>query len=292
MWHLINVALLVVNCLVPRPFYVLLLYKILFVIYLANVTIVDFEIVLISQILLLYSRLELSILYAIYLAIVYLIHLSIVSRHYDFPLLFPSSPYLTRYTLFTLLLVYSLVSLFYVHWLVVLAFSLLLSCDFISFLYIYNPLIFNKLKNQMYPHKDSFSIEYLNLQSIYFNRDLVLFFNFDPFRLCDLLSALVLLYTVVSSFLVDPNTSPITHLFIVTQPLCWILLYALGSRYIIYLEATKKFWTRHFFKHGQNFKVAFSNWKMYHMANLDFITLFIPCRSAHSSQVLFNFTWR
>ncbi len=94
----------------------------------------------------------------------------------------------------------------------------------------------------------------------YFQRDLIVFKNFDFFRSHDLALILLILYSSLIGLL--------SHKIALIQAILWIIVHTYGTGFVLSLQSKNKFWTRHFLQNGFSNKEAFDNWKKIYNASL------------------------
>ena len=94
----------------------------------------------------------------------------------------------------------------------------------------------------------------------YFQRDLIVFKNFDIFRSHDLALVLLIMYSIIIGLL--------SYKMAVAQAILWIILHTYGTGLVLSLQSADKLWTKHFIKNGFSNKEAFDNWKKMYNASL------------------------
>ncbi|GAA5989778.1 hypothetical protein JCM10908_002316 [Rhodotorula pacifica] len=126
-----------------------------------------------------------------------------------------------------------------------------------------------------------------DLDNKYFQKDLLIFRNWDAFRARDLAFALVLVYAVLPSFL--PNlskTTTITLLFL--HALAWRAFHSVALGIALKKQSERRWIVRHFIKHyhyereGDAVRDAFDNWKAIYnlslcMTYVSFVALAWKC---------------
>lgn len=90
-------------------------------------------------------------------------------------------------------------------------------------------------------------------------KDLVVFYNFDPFRATDLLVALLVVFTS-ATFLSLPDTHTYRMLS-VGHALMWRVIHSLGHGIVLTRQSRSKAWTKHFVKYGDGPEEAWRNWR-------------------------------
>ncbi|KAL9129057.1 MAG: hypothetical protein Q9217_002397 [Psora testacea] len=104
--------------------------------------------------------------------------------------------------------------------------------------------------------------------------NLIGFHNIDLHRVTDTSVILLQMY-IFALTLLTPSTPFYQTLFVVNAAI-WRLWYSLGIGYILNRQSTKKRWTRHFLKYGENTEEAWRQWKgIYHIAMTICYTSFI-----------------
>ncbi|KAI9307991.1 phospholipid methyltransferase-domain-containing protein [Cunninghamella echinulata] len=97
-----------------------------------------------------------------------------------------------------------------------------------------------------------------DLTTTYFRRDMIVFKNFDFFRSTDLVSLIVMAYSIILPLLLP---SHIGIVFSVGHAFLWRIIHSYGLGAILRAQSQKKFLTRHFVKWGGGVHEAFQNWK-------------------------------
>jgi len=92
---------------------------------------------------------------------------------------------------------------------------------------------------------------------------LVLFKNFDLFRSTDLLSGLVVLYSIVMASVIGRIDENWKLWFYVGQAITWRIFhtYILGG--VLYLQSKDNALSKHFIRFGEGPREAFFHWKWY-----------------------------
>ena len=89
--------------------------------------------------------------------------------------------------------------------------------------------------------------------------------NLDLYRITDIAVILLLFYMFAVAAL-TPATSLYANAFIV-HAMLWRLWFSLGLGFILNRQSSKKMWTRHFVKFGENSEEAWRQWKgVYHLS--------------------------
>lgn len=99
----------------------------------------------------------------------------------------------------------------------------------------------------------------------FFQRDLVIFHNFDWFRSSDVLVALVWIYSVMAVLIVgpiDPETAPWKLWYYLGHAVFWRVVYNGVLGIVLHLQSNHKFFSRHFIKYGETPNDAFRHWKI------------------------------
>jgi phosphatidylethanolamine N-methyltransferase len=109
------------------------------------------------------------------------------------------------------------------------------------------------------------------------NRDLIVFYSFDPYRSADLSLLVICFYTILTLFLTRGVSWGPT--FIVVQSVVWRLLHSVGLGLILRMQSSDKFWTKHFIKHGSNPIDAWSQWKSLYNTSLclTYVSFILAC---------------
>ncbi|CAO3624925.1 unnamed protein product [Cunninghamella blakesleeana] len=97
-----------------------------------------------------------------------------------------------------------------------------------------------------------------DLTTTYFRRDMIVFKNFDFFRSTDLVSLIVMAYSIILPLLLP---SRIGIIFSVGHAFLWRIIHSYGLGAILRAQSQEKFLTRHFVKWGGGVQEAFQNWK-------------------------------
>jgi len=123
-----------------------------------------------------------------------------------------------------------------------------------------------------------------DMYNTYFRRDLIVFKNFDIFRSNDIFVALIIFYATLVPLLIS-NTGPRFLTFmIVIQALIWRIFhsYILGA--VLKQQSDKKFYTKHFIKHGGTAQDAFQSWKsIFNLSNsMTYATFFLAAFKMYS----------
>ncbi|KAJ3411983.1 phosphatidylethanolamine N-methyltransferase [Chytridiales sp. JEL 0842] len=99
------------------------------------------------------------------------------------------------------------------------------------------------------------------LQS-FFQRDLVIFRNFDWFRSTDFMTAAIWTYGIINAYMLGPiENNSLKLYFYIGQAMFWRLCHNGGLGLILVLQSKHKFWSRHFIKYGETPRDAFNHWK-------------------------------
>ncbi|KAJ3032659.1 phosphatidylethanolamine N-methyltransferase, partial [Rhizophlyctis rosea] len=101
----------------------------------------------------------------------------------------------------------------------------------------------------------------------YFKRDLTIFKNFDFFRASDLMTGFIVLQTLLLTLIIGPidHSSSFTdwkYWFYVSQALVWRTVYNYGLGAVLYLQGERRWWNKHFVKHGDSGRDGFGSWKV------------------------------
>lgn len=123
-----------------------------------------------------------------------------------------------------------------------------------------------------------------DMYNTYFRRDLIVFKNFDIFRSNDIFVALIIFYATLVPLLIS-NTGPRFLTFmIVIQALIWRIFhsYILGA--VLKQQSDRKFYTKHFIKHGGTAQDAFQSWKsIFNLSNsMTYATFFLAAFKMYS----------
>eukprot|EP00834_Sanchytrium_tribonematis_P001665 NODE_43_length_33755_cov_1.178542.p3 type:complete len:516 gc:universal NODE_43_length_33755_cov_1.178542:31807-33354(+) len=132
--------------------------------------------------------------------------------------------------------------------------------------FIFLAVVENPHINKIYGPED-FKKQFLNsnphlypIIRTYFQRDLIVFKNFDIFRSHDLALVMLIVYAILIGLL---------HQWLaVIQAIFWIIIHSYGTGLVLSLQSARKLWTRHFLKNGFSNKEAFDNWKKMYNASL------------------------
>lgn len=87
---------------------------------------------------------------------------------------------------------------------------------------------------------------------------MIVFKNFDFFRSTDLVSLIVMAYSIILPLLLP---SRIGIIFSVGHAFLWRIIHSYGLGAILRAQSQEKFLTRHFVKWGGGVQEAFQNWK-------------------------------
>ncbi|KAI8143674.1 phospholipid methyltransferase-domain-containing protein [Fennellomyces sp. T-0311] len=117
--------------------------------------------------------------------------------------------------------------------------------------------------------------------SYYFRRDLIVFKNFDLCRSTDLASAALMIYSVLTPFVIGGKAG-VT--FAIGQAVFWRIFHSYGLGGLLRAQSKNKFFTRHFVKWGGGVEQAFANWKSIYNLSLcmTYITFFVACWEMYS----------
>ncbi len=89
--------------------------------------------------------------------------------------------------------------------------------------------------------------------------------NIDLHRVTD--SSVILLQIYILALMLLTPSTPFFQVLFVTNAAIWRLWYSVGVGYLLNRQSTKKRWTRHFLKFGENAEEAWRQWKgTYHIA--------------------------
>eukprot|EP01012_Entosiphon_sulcatum_P055612 TRINITY_DN7783_c0_g1_i1.p1 TRINITY_DN7783_c0_g1~~TRINITY_DN7783_c0_g1_i1.p1 ORF type:complete len:600 (-),score=151.86 TRINITY_DN7783_c0_g1_i1:360-2159(-) len=108
-------------------------------------------------------------------------------------------------------------------------------------------------------------------------RDLILFFNLEPFRASDIFQVVVFVYIIILVSFVGLNNQLFHLLHLLFWRACHGLFY-----YLLYLESRYKMWTKAYERHGWTREDAFDSWKkLYNFSlttgHLTFLIFAVSC---------------
>ncbi|KAI8097432.1 phospholipid methyltransferase-domain-containing protein [Halteromyces radiatus] len=120
-----------------------------------------------------------------------------------------------------------------------------------------------------------------DISSSWIRSDMIVFQNLDIFRSTDLVSLMVMVYSILLPLLL-PDQMGITAALL--QAFIWRVIYSGGLGTLLWAQSTTKFFTRHFVKWGGNQVDAFQNWKSIFNLSLcmTYITFFMACWKSYS----------
>ncbi|KAI8071672.1 phospholipid methyltransferase-domain-containing protein [Gongronella butleri] len=115
----------------------------------------------------------------------------------------------------------------------------------------------------------------------YFRPDLIVFKNLDLCRSADLMSVVIMVYSVVVPLLVPGCAGQVVAF---AQALAWRAIYSLGLGSLLKAQSDSMFYTRHFIKWGGTAADAFQHWKsIFNLAlSMTYITFFVACCKFYS----------
>ncbi|KAI8978368.1 phospholipid methyltransferase-domain-containing protein [Pilobolus umbonatus] len=96
------------------------------------------------------------------------------------------------------------------------------------------------------------------LYTFYFRKDWIVFKNFDLFRATDLISAFIILHTMITPFFIKGKAG---IAYCLLQAVFWRLFHSCGLGWLLYRQSKDKLFTRHYIKWGGGAEEAFRNWK-------------------------------
>lgn len=103
----------------------------------------------------------------------------------------------------------------------------------------------------------------MNAVYTFFASDLVFIINFDPFRSGDLLTALIVVYTLATAFILSViGEKQLMGWLYIGLVVFWGSLHTFGCGLVLHLQAKNALWTRHFIKVGSGLREAFAHWKV------------------------------
>ncbi|CAO3596175.1 unnamed protein product [Absidia cylindrospora] len=120
-----------------------------------------------------------------------------------------------------------------------------------------------------------------DIYSSWSRSDMVILKNLDLFRSIDIVSIVVMVYSVVLPLLLPGKTGMTVAIW---QAFIWRIIYSGGLGTLLSAQSKNKFFTRHFVKWGGNQMDAFQNWKSIFNLSLSmtYITFFMACWKAYS----------
>ncbi|KAI9328916.1 phospholipid methyltransferase-domain-containing protein [Zopfochytrium polystomum] len=140
----------------------------------------------------------------------------------------------------------------------VLFVSLLAHSMQLGFLFLVENPHMEKTYNRPFSTKGEDKTHDKMIMRSFFQRDLVIFRNFDLFRSTDLLTVCVWTYTGLAALAVGPVDSD----WKLWQAVFWRFTYNWILGGMLFLQSRNKFWSRHFIKYGETPKEAFHHWKI------------------------------
>lgn len=98
-------------------------------------------------------------------------------------------------------------------------------------------------------------------------KPLIIFKNFNPVRISDYLTLLLVFYTVVAPFVIQPYSETWNRVFFAAAVIIK-LAQSIGVSLILHKQSVSKAWTRSYLKHGLDNVSAYSNWQVLYNLSL------------------------